>query len=51
MIHKWKKALLGCAADIYGRASPKPAEVDAVTALLLRAKLVELAGANDHSPR
>lgn len=48
MIHKWKKALLGGAADVFGRAGREPAELDAVTALLLRAKLVELAGANHH---
>lgn len=30
MIHKWKKALLGGAADIFGRVSRKLAEVDAV---------------------
>ncbi len=47
MIHQWKKALLEGAPDIFERRGSKAAEVDEAQVRELRARIGELAVAND----
>lgn len=51
MIHQWKKALLGEAADIFKLGNRKPAEVDEETVRSLHVKIGEFAVANDFLSR
>jgi transposase-like protein len=51
MIHKWKKALLDGAADIFERGGKKAPEIDEETVRSLHAKIGELAAANDFLSR
>ena len=51
MIHQWRKSLLNEAEDIFERGSRKPSEVDEETVRSLRAKIGELAVANDFLSR
>ena len=51
MIHRWKKALLERAADIFERGAKKAAEIDEAAVRELHAKIGELAVANDFLSR
>ena len=51
MIHQWKNALLGGAADIFERGGKNAPQVDEDTVRSLHAKIGELAVANDFLSR